>query len=149
MDTAFLHQGLDLPQVALLFNRMAVGAFFAISGYHKLFNAGRHASLVQSLQDNRIPLLRFNAWFVPAVEFGAGVALTLGYHSLIAALLLGAICLVATCTDGLKRIAEWKPMDKADIIDDALYLPEVLYGIMLVTVILAGPGAGTLSTLLA
>lgn len=124
-------------EVALTLNRLAVGLFFAISGYHKLVNKERHAALVATLTADRIPLVRLNSWFVPMVELGAGSALVLNVAPVVAALLLGAICLVATCTDGWKRIAEWKPVDKADVVDDVLYLPEVLYGIMLLTVILS------------
>lgn len=124
-------------EIALTLNRIAVGLFFAISGYHKLTNADRHAALVATLKVDKIPFVRLNQWFVPGVELVAGIALLLNVGSVFAALLLGAICLVATCTDGWKRIAEWKPVDKADVIDDVLYLPEVLYGIMLVTVILS------------
>jgi hypothetical protein len=32
------------------------------------------------------------------------------------------------------------PIDRADYLDDVLYLPEVLYLVMLVVVLLAGPG---------
>lgn len=124
-------------EIALTLNRIAVGLFFAISGYHKLTNADRHAALVATLRADKIPFMRLNQWFVPVVELVAGIALLLNVGSVFAALLLGAICLVATCTDGWKRIAEWKPVDKADVIDDVLYLPEVLYGIMLLTVILS------------
>jgi putative oxidoreductase len=144
----FLTQGAQAGDVAIALNRVAVGGFFAISGYHKLFNADRHAALVATLKADGIPLLRFNAWFVPVVEFAAGVMLTLGLLSVIAALLLGAICLVATCCDGWARVCAYKPIDKADYVDDLLYLPEVLYGIMLLTVILTGPERYSLDKLI-
>lgn len=135
-----LLHGADLPGIAVTVNRVLVGAFFAISGYHKLFNAGRHATLVRTLTELRIPCLRLNQWFVPSVEFCAGVALALGILPVIAALLIGAICLVATCTDGIRRVKAWAPIDAADAIDDVLYLPEVLYGLLILEVILTGPG---------
>lgn len=135
----FLAHGFQAGDVAIALNRVALGTFFAISGYHKLFNVERHNRLVSTLKADGIPLLRFNAWFVPAVEFLAGVTLTLGLLSVVSALLLGAICLVATCCDGWARVCAYKPIDTADYLDDLLYLPEVLYGIMLLTVILTGP----------
>ena len=144
MDT-LLHiaaNGVDVPHAILTVNRILIGLFFAISGFHKLFVPARHAALVSTLHASGIPFLRFNSWFVPTVEFVAGAALLFGVFSVFAALLLGAICLVATCTDGIKRVLnEYKPINKADLVDDVLYLPEVLYGIMLLTVILAGPGS--------
>lgn len=126
---------------ALAIDRVAVGAFFAISGYHKLFNEERHAALVETFKANNIPCVRLNEWFVPIVEFAAGTALAVGFLSVVSALLLGAICLVATCTDGIKRIRAFNPIDICDCIDDVLYLPEVLLGLMLLIVVICGPGA--------
>lgn len=123
--------------------RISVGAFFAISGFHKLVIPERHDSLVQTFKELKIPFIRFNEWFVPFVEFIAGVCFAVGLGHVISGLLLGAICLVATLTDGVKRIKAWKPIDKADCIDDILYLPEVLYGIIIISVIIGGPGAWT------
>lgn len=136
----FITQGANAPDVALFINRVAVGTFFAFSGWHKIVVPSRHATLVQTLKDNRIPFLKWNEWFVPMVELVAGVCLALGALAVVMAALLGAICLVAACTDGLKRVRDWKPIDLADCVDDVLYLPEVLLGLMLVAVILAGPG---------
>lgn len=139
MNLDLIIHGAQAGDVAIALNRVALGLFFAISGYHKLFIPARHASLVATLKADKIPLLSFNAWFVPVVELIAGLTLTLGLLSVISALLLGAICLVATCCDGWARVCSYKPIDVADYVDDVLYLPEVLYGIMLLTVILTGP----------
>jgi uncharacterized membrane protein YphA (DoxX/SURF4 family) len=144
---AVIYHGLGLTDIALLLNRVVIGVFFAISGFHKLFYAERHASLVSTMQADGVPLLRVNQWFVPSVEFLCGLSLIVGFASIFAALLLGAICLVATCVDGIKRIPGWKPLDKADWLDDLLYLPEALYGVMLAFVIMAGPGALALDRL--
>lgn len=139
MMPEFLLWGVNASEIALTLERVAVGAFFTISGYHKLFNPARHASVVQTFERLHIPCVRLNEWWVPGVELAAGFTLTLGLFSVVSAALLGAICLVASCTDGLQRIRDYQPIDKADWLDDALYLPEVLYGVMLLTVILAGP----------
>jgi uncharacterized membrane protein YphA (DoxX/SURF4 family) len=37
-----LFNGVGWIDIALTLNRIAVGAFFMLSGYHKLFNAERH-----------------------------------------------------------------------------------------------------------
>jgi hypothetical protein len=39
MQAFFIIQGAQAPEAALTVNRVALGTFFAISGYHKLFNA--------------------------------------------------------------------------------------------------------------
>lgn len=143
----YLHSGLHASDAALTLERVAIGLFFALSGYHKLFYAQRHAALVQTLKASRIPCVGFMEWWVPGWELVAGTFLALGLFSVGSAAVLGCICLVATCTDGLQRIKGYQPIDKADWLDDLLYLPEVLYGIMLLTVILAGPTAYSLDAL--
>lgn len=132
--------GVGNPDVALTINRMVVGIFFMISGYHKLFNKGRHETMLATLKSDGVPFIRFNEWFVPVVEFVGGLAVTVGFFAPFFAVKLLVICLVACRVDGAKRVIDWKPIDTADIIDDILYLPETLYAIMLVVVIVAGPG---------
>lgn len=122
-----------------VFIQACVGSFFCISGYHKLFNAQRHASLVETLKANHIPFVTFNQWWVPFVEFSAGLVLVLNLpFGLVPLASLGllVICLVACITDGRKRVASYSPIDKADVIDDWLYLPEVIYAILLVEIAL-------------
>lgn len=125
----------------LFANRVVVGLFFAIAGYHKIFNEDRRAHLVETLERDGIPMVRFNSWWVPLVECLGGIALCFGFISIIASALLLVICLVATCFDGLRSIkATYKILDKADYLDDLLYLPESLYTVMLAVIIVMGPG---------
>lgn len=140
-----LHNGLGAADLALTANRIAVGAFFAISGYHKLFNRERHESLVKTLEADHVPAIRFNQWWVPGVELAAGVALIAGFLAPLAALGILALMCVACLVDGRKRVAEYGPIDAADRLDDWLYLPEVCYLLMAAIVILAGPGAFTIA----
>jgi len=51
-----------------------------------------------------------------------------------------AIVLVASVTSGRLRIKGYQPIDRADRIDDWLYLPEVLYAFMLIIFVSAGAG---------
>lgn len=143
---ALVH-GAQWEGVAGTINRALVGTFFTISGWHKLTNKDRHATLVSTLIDLKVPFVKWNQWFVPSVEFAGGLALAFGIFPVMAAMLLGAICLIAACTDGVRRVKSWNPIDKADTIDDVLYLPEVLYGLILLEVILTGPGKYRLDAL--
>jgi uncharacterized membrane protein YphA (DoxX/SURF4 family) len=120
--------------------RVATGSFFVLSGFHKLFNKARHAGLVSTLTADGIPAVPVMQWFVPAVEFSAGLGVTFGAVTPLAALGLFAICAVATCTDGLGRIGAWKPIDRADYVDDVLYLPEVIYAAILAMLVVTGAG---------
>ncbi|KAH0538180.1 hypothetical protein GP486_008794 [Trichoglossum hirsutum] len=117
-----------------------MGIFFAISGYHKLFNPARHATIAKTMVTDGVPEVKFNSWFVPGVEFAGGIGLILGVLVPLAAFGLLIVCCVAAAVDGLKRIPAWSPLDKADYMDDVLYLPEVLYAIILLVLILMGGG---------
>ena len=135
-----LFVGLGWTDIALTLNRIAVGAFFMLSGYHKLFNAPRHRTFVDELKALGVPALGFNQWWVPLVEFSAGAGVLVGLLAPLAALGLLVIILVAMATSGRQRINLYKPIDEADRIDDWLYLPETLYAFMLLVVISAGAG---------
>ena len=144
----FLFGGLGWPELAITLNRIAVGAFFMLSGYHKLFNADRHRSVVEELKALRVPAIGFNAWWVPSVEFAAGGAVLVGLLAPLAALGLLVIILVAAVTAGRARIQTYKPLDEADRIDDWLYLPETLYAFMLIVVLSAGAGPYSLDAVI-
>lgn len=139
IDPVVFIEPMNDHDTALAIVRIVIGVFFAISGFHKLFNPARHATLVKTLEELNIPFIKFNQWWVPGVEFVAGIAVAVGVFTVPSALMLGAICLVALCTDGIKRVKSWKPINKADFVDSVLYLPEVLLGVLALVVILAGP----------
>ena len=144
MDVSLILQGAQAPNAALALNRVALGAFFAIGGYHKLFNASRHATLTRTLQDDAVHALPIMQWLLPSVEFGGGVALIIGLLSVLAAFGLFVICFGALALDAVKRIRAWQPIDRADWLGDLLYVPEALYCIGLAVVMLAGPGQWSL-----
>lgn len=128
--------------LTLFFVRFLLGLFFAISGFHKLFNATRHAQFVMTLKANGV-YNHFTEWAVCTVEFSAGCALMLGLLTPLAAFGLLVIISVAIITDGMARINAMTPIDGADAVCCFLYLPEVMYAIMLVALI--NMGAGSLS----
>jgi uncharacterized membrane protein YphA (DoxX/SURF4 family) len=66
-----LFAGIGWTDIALTLSRIAVGAFFMLSGYHKLFNAERHRVLAEELRGLGIHAVGFNQWWVPTVEFAA------------------------------------------------------------------------------
>lgn len=140
MHSILILQGAQAPNVALTLNRVALGAFFAISGYHKLFNASRRAALARTLQDDGVHGIAIMRWLLPSAEFSGGWALILGLLSVLAAFGLCVICIGALAFDAVKRIRSWQPIDRADWLGDLLYVPEALYCIGLTVVMLAGPG---------
>jgi uncharacterized membrane protein YphA (DoxX/SURF4 family) len=146
MDLLF--NGVGWTHIALTLNRIAVGMFFMLSGYHKLFNAPRHRMLIDELKALGVPAVGINQWWVPTVEFTAGGAVAIGFLAPLAALGLLVIMLVAMATSGRQRIKAYKPIDEADRIDDWLYLPETLYAFMLIIVISAGAGPYSLDAVI-
>ena len=132
--------GIGWTNIALTLNRVAVGAFFMHSGYHKLFNAERHRTFADELKALGVPALGFNQWWVPLIEFSAGGAVVVGLLAPLAALGLLVIILVALATSGRNRIKLYAPIDRGDCIDDWLYLPETLYAFMLIVIVSAGAG---------
>ena len=146
MDLLF--NGVGWTDVALTINRIAVGAFFMLSGYHKLFNAQRHRTFVDELKGLGVPAVGFNQWWVPTIEFAAGGAVLIGLLAPLAALGLLVIILIAIATSGRQRIKLYKPIDEADRIDDWLYLPETLYAVLLIVVVSAGAGPYSLDALI-
>src|SRR5580698_7715060 len=137
-------QGAQVPDIALTLNRVALGVFFAIGGYHKLFNASRHATLTRTLQDDGVHDLPIMQWLLPSAEFSGGFALIIGLLSVPAAFGLFVICIGAIALDAVKRIRAWQPIDRADWLGDLLYVPESLYCIALTVVMLGGPGPWSL-----
>jgi uncharacterized membrane protein YphA (DoxX/SURF4 family) len=149
MHAFFIIQGAQTPNAALTLNRVALGTFFAISGYHKLFNASRHATLTRTLQDDGVHAVPIMRWLLPSIEFGGGSALLVGLLSVLAAFGLFVICAGAFALDAVKRIRAWQPLDRADWLGDLLYIPEALYCIGLTVVMLAGPGPWSLDAAIA
>jgi uncharacterized membrane protein YphA (DoxX/SURF4 family) len=146
--TGMLFNGVGWTDIALTLNRIAVGTFFMLSGFHKLFNPQRHRTLTEQLKELGIHAVGFTQWWVPTVEFTAGSAVVIGFLAPLAAFGLLVIILVAVATTGPQRIKLYKPIDQADRIDDWLYLPEILYAFMLITVVSAGAGPYSLDAVI-
>jgi len=132
--------GIGWADMALTLNRVAVGMFFMFSGYHKLFNVQRHRMLVEEMVALHVVAIRINQWWVPAVEFAAGSAVFIGLLTPLAALGLLVIVVVASATSGRLRVKDYEPIDRMDRIDNWLYLPEILYGFILIMFISSGAG---------
>ncbi len=143
-----LFVGVGWTDLAMTLNRIAVGAFFMLSGFYKLFNADGRRSIADELKALGVPAVGFNRWWVPSVEFTAGGGVLIGFLAPPAALGLLVIILVALATSGRERIKVYKPASEADRIDDWLYLPETLYAFMLIIVVSAGAGPYSVDALI-
>jgi putative oxidoreductase len=123
--------------VGILLARFAVGLLFLLSGGGKLFRSDRREKMRQTLQEAGVPFPRFNAAFVAAVEFVCGFLLVVGALTPLACLMLIGVMVVALLTTQIRGIKASSPIDW---LAEFLYLPEVLYFVILVWLLLSGPG---------
>jgi putative oxidoreductase len=117
--------------------RVLIGIFFCISGATKLLAPAQFSLMEQTLAQSTIPFPHANALFVSLVEFACGAGLALGLLTPLCALALVVTMIVAIATN---RIESIHASGALAWLDDFLYLPEVLYVIILVWLIFSGPG---------
>ena len=117
--------------------RILIGVFFCISGGTKLFVPAQFALLQQTLIQSHIPFPHSNAIFVATVEFAGGGGLALGLLTPLCATMLAGDMIVAIATN---RIHSIQASSVLAWLDDFLYLPEVLYALIMVWLIFSGPG---------
>jgi putative oxidoreductase len=117
--------------------RVLIGIFFCISGGTKLFIKTQFDVLEQTMVQIRVPFPRATALFVATVEFACGAGLALGLLTPLCAAMLMVDMIVAIATTSIHTI---QASAFLSWLDDFLYLPEVLYVLILVWLIFSGPG---------
>lgn len=133
----FIGGSTEWEWIGILLARSAVGLLFLLSGAGKLFRGDRREMMLQTLREAGIPFPQFNAAFVPAVEFCFGLLLVVGALTRLSCSMLGGVMIVAIATARIRSIHSSSP---ADWLSEFLYLPEVLYLVILVWLFLSGPG---------
>jgi putative oxidoreductase len=126
--------------------RVLIGIFFCISGGTKLFVRAQFGVLEQTLVESHIPFPHANALFVSMIEFACGAGLALGLLTPLCAAVLMVDMIVAIATN---RIHSIQASGFLGWLDDFLYLPEVLYILILVWLIFSGPGRYSVDGLIA
>lgn len=123
--------------LGILVARLAVGLLFFLSGRAKLFVPERREQMRKTLVAAHVPFPEFNAVFVSTVEFVFGFLLILGALTPAACVMLGGVMIMAIATTVIKNITATSPLGW---LSEFLYLPEVLYLVILVWIFLSGPG---------
>jgi putative oxidoreductase len=123
--------------LGILIARMTVGLLFLFSGRGKLFVPERREQMRQTLVEAHVPFPEFNATFVSAVELGCGLLLILGALRPLACAMLGCLMIVALVRIAIPNIKASAPLDW---LAEFLYLPEVLYLVILIWLFFSGPG---------
>jgi putative oxidoreductase len=117
--------------------RVLIGIFFCISGGTKLFTKAQFGVLEQTMVQIRVPFPHATALFVATVEFACGAGLALGLLTPLCAAMLMVDMIVAIATTSIHTI---QARGFLTWLDDFLYLPEVLYVLILVWLVFSGPG---------
>ena len=119
--------------MGILIARLAVGILFALSGSGKLFVASRRDEMLRTVREAGIPAPELNAILsCRSSNSCVGILLVMGLLTPLCCLLLGGDMVVAVGTSVLPRIKASSP---ADWLAAVLYLPEVLYLVILVLVV--------------
>ncbi len=126
--------------------RVLIGIFFCISGGTKLLVPTQFSTMERTLAESHIPFPHANALFVSLVEFACGAGLLLGLLTPLCALLLVVDMIVAIATNRIHSIQASGVLAR---VDDFLYLPEVLYVMILVWLVFSGPGRYSIDGLIA
>src|SRR5262245_24747327 len=127
----------SLEWVGILVARVAVGALFFLSGRAKLFVRERREQIEQTLIEAHLPFPKFNALFASMAEFVCGSLLVLGAATPLASALLAVLMIVAISEIAIRNIKATSP---AEWLAAFLYLPEVLYLVILIWLFFSGPG---------
>jgi putative oxidoreductase len=123
--------------IGQLLARVAVGTLFFLSGRGKLFVPARRAEMRGTMRRAGLPRPEVSAAIVSAVEFSGGAMLLFGLLTPLACAMLIGVMTGAIVTTQIPAIKARAPLEW---LGEFLYLPEVLYIIILVWLLLAGPG---------
>ena len=132
----------------ILLARVSLGAFFAISGWNKLFQEKNHEGLVKVLIEAGIPFPELMSYFLASVELFGGSFLIIGFLSTFCSIALTIAMFVAIATIEI-HVAIPKGLGPLDWLDYFLYLPQVLYVILFFWLMASGPGRHSVDYIIA
>jgi putative oxidoreductase len=144
----YRQKALDLSEarlrpVALLFLRIAIGGYFAVSGWGKIHHLDKVTAFFTEL---KIPMPHAQAILVSCVELFGGLALMLGLFARLAAIPMSATMVVAILTSrlpdlGKDAVAPGATPTFSDKLQSFLSMDELVFLAIFVVFIAFGPGA--------
>lgn len=137
----------DWEWAPIFLARISLGLFFAISGYNKLFTQKNHDGLLKTMHEAGIPFPEFITYFLATVEFVGGSLLTLGFLSTLWSIALLIAMIVAIATVEVHTIP--KGLAFLNWLDYFLFLPQVMYVLMFIWLIVSGPSPISIDHLIA
>lgn len=123
--------------IGVVLARLSVGLLFAVSGGGKLFVPARRQQMRETVHQAGLPVPEASALLLSSVEFAFGALLIVGFLTPLCCLMLSGVMVGALSTiivPGIKAnsVIGW--------LGEFLYLPEVLYLVILVWLLFSGPG---------
>jgi putative oxidoreductase len=137
--------------VALLLARLAIGFFFVMSGYNKLFVQGI-GSLREEFLGYGIPWPWLSAWIDALVQFLGGFAIIVGLGTRLWSLLVGCAMLVASVAVTIPDVLQKDiPAAQHSLLFWGwfYYRPEPIYLTVFLLLIFLGPGKASLDQVIA
>jgi putative oxidoreductase len=132
----------------VLLARVSMGLFFAISGWNKLFTVAHWKGLLAGMVATGLPFPKFLSLFLASVEFYGGSLLTIGFMSTFWSIALAFAMIVAIVTVEIPFVIP-PGLGPLDWLDWFLYLPQVLYVIIFLWLIIKGPGPYSVDAVIA
>jgi putative oxidoreductase len=131
-----------------LLARLSMGLFFAISGFNKLTMASHWKGLLGAVIATGLPFPKFFAAFLAWLEFAGGSLLTIGFLSTVWAIALAIAMLIAIFTIEVPTVIP-PGLGPLDWLDWFLYLPQVMYVLIFLWLIIKGPGPYSIDAIIA
>jgi len=123
----------------VLFARVSMGLFFAISGWNKLFMVSHWKGLLAAMIATGLPFPKFMSLVLAWLELAGGALLTVGFMSTFFSIALAFAMIVAIVTVEIPFVIP-PGLGPLDWLDWFLYLPQVLYVIIFLWLVIKGPG---------
>jgi putative oxidoreductase len=124
--------------VPILLFRIALGLFFFVSGFNKLFVPENQKIMLETITDAGFPMPALVAVFVASCETIFGMFLAMGLLTRLSALFLMIISIVALLTVGIHQIPSG--LNAMTWYSWLFYLPEGSYILIALSLIVQGCG---------
>jgi putative oxidoreductase len=131
--------------IGQLLARLFVGLLFFLSGRGKLFVPARREQMREAMRHAGLPQPELAATVTSLMELVGGAMLCLGVLTPISCMMLTVVMMGALVTTQVPAI---KAASAGEWLGEFLYLPEVLYIVILIWLFFAGPGWLSLDHLL-
>jgi putative oxidoreductase len=122
--------------IGALISRISVGLLFFLSGGGKLFSQERRVKMRETIRQAGLPAPILSATIISLIEFFFGGLLSVGFLTPICCIMLIGVIFGVLTTMILPQV---KAKSFFDWLSQFLYLPEVLYVVILIWLLLSGP----------